>query len=278
MDADFQVFSSLRYDPSLRHVPNSSFAHAGWNHVNASPLYMLDFHRDRMLRAATHWGWDAAIAALSGESGLKNLEGFILQNLGQDNQEIPLRVKVTISKGGEMGVGTSPVPETALSNLYPQRLPNPGLSSDGSEDWSHFPLKSPEYEILVADLKTTPSEYTHFKTTKREMYDQARQRARINLPDKKEVLIINEEDGSVMEGSTTTPYVWRNERWVTPSVNPEYRPKSDSGGQDGTSRRWALERGIAVESVISVGSLVDGEECWLSNGVRGFFFGRIKLA
>jgi 4-amino-4-deoxychorismate lyase len=246
MGADFQVFSSLRYDPGLRHVPGSSFTHAGWNYTNASPLYMLDYHRDRMLRAATHWGWDAAIAALSGETGLKNLEGFILQNIDQNKPETPLRVKVTISTDGEMSVVTGPVPATALSNLYPQHFPSPGLSSDGSEEWPQLPLKSPEYEVLIADLKTTPSEYTHFKTTKREMYDQARQRAHINLPDKKEVLIINEEDGSVMEGSTTTPYVWRNEGWVTPTVNREYRPKSDSGGQDGTSRRWALERSVLL--------------------------------
>ena len=35
--------------------------------------------------------------------------------------------------------------------------------------------------------------------------------------------------------------------------------------------------GIAVEGVIPVHSLVDGEECWLSNGVRGFIFGKIRL-
>jgi len=39
-----------------------------------------------------------------------------------------------------------------------------------------------------------------------------------------------------------------------------------------------LCRGLAVEDDIPVTSLVDGEECWLSNGVRGFMFGRIELA
>jgi 4-amino-4-deoxychorismate lyase len=36
-------------------------------------------------------------------------------------------------------------------------------------------------------------------------------------------------------------------------------------------------RGVASEAIISVDSLIEGEECWLSNGVRGFFFGRIHL-
>jgi len=242
MDTDFQVFSSLRYDPALRQVSNSSSSYASWNHMNASALYMLDFHRDRMLRAVTHWGWEAAIAAISGDVGLKAVESFILQNIKEDDKDPPLRVKIELSKHGKMTVNAFRVAETALSNLYPQELPNPGAFSEMRADGPYLPSKSPEYEVIVADLRTTPSEYTHFKTTKREMYDMARQRAHISLPDLKEVLIINEEDGSVMEGSVTTPYFWRDERWVTPSVNRHYSPRSDSGGQDGTSRRWALER------------------------------------
>ncbi len=37
-------------------------------------------------------------------------------------------------------------------------------------------------------------------------------------------------------------------------------------------------RGVAVEETVLAESLVEGEECWLSNGVRGFFFGRVKLS
>lgn len=33
-----------------------------------------------------------------------------------------------------------------------------------------------------------------------------------------------------------------------------------------------------MEDTILADSLAEGEECWLSNGVRGFFFGRVKLA
>ena len=36
-------------------------------------------------------------------------------------------------------------------------------------------------------------------------------------------------------------------------------------------------RGIAVEEAVQADSVKDGEELWLSNGVRGFMFGRIKL-
>ena len=35
---------------------------------------------------------------------------------------------------------------------------------------------------------------------------------------------------------------------------------------------------LCVEGVVKVGELVDGEECWISNGVRGFQFGKVKLS
>jgi hypothetical protein len=38
-----------------------------------------------------------------------------------------------------------------------------------------------------------------------------------------------------------------------------------------------LCRHFAVEEEVRRDSIQDGEECWLSNGVRGFISGRIKL-
>ena len=205
-----------------------------------SALYMLDYHRDRMLRAASHWGWDAAVETLKGFPGLIMLESYILSNIDGD-QPPPSRVRVAITRDGELSITSGPVPETTLANLFPKALaapestPSSGLAENG-------PSKSPGYEILVDSPKTARSEYTHFKTTNRAVYDGARQRAQIGLPDKKEVLIISEADGAVMEGSTTTPYFWREGRWVTPAVSKEYSLENGSGGQSGTSRRWALER------------------------------------
>ncbi|KAG7289680.1 hypothetical protein NEMBOFW57_006056 [Staphylotrichum longicolle] len=206
---DFQLFSSLRYDPALSQVSGSSLSHAGWNWANASPLYMLDYHRDRMLLAATHWGWDAAVEFLKGEAGLQRLGDRIMSSIGEDKQS-PMKVRVAITKEG--------------------------------------------WEILVDSSKTARSEHTHFKTTHRPPYDGARQRAQISLPDKKEVLIVNEADGSVMEGSVTTPYFWRKGRWVTPAVSKTFSHEDGNGGQNGTSRRWALER--YVSSIMSETSIV----------------------
>ena len=239
MSTDFQIFSSLRHDPSLLAVFGSAPSETSWNHANSSPLYMLDFHRDRMLRAATHWQWDSAVSALRGEPGLQRLADAIQQEIAKDpTPQGPLRVRVAMSKDGTMELTTSPVPETSLGNLFPSHLPSPG-SPDNSDQTLTI---ATAYEVVVADAGTPRSEFTHFKTTVREFYDQARQRADVSLTSKREVLIVNDADRSLMEGSTTTPYLWREGRWVTPSVSRGFSYVDGSGGQDGTTRRWALER------------------------------------
>ena len=76
------------------------------------------------------------------------------------------------------------------------------------------------------------------------------------------------ERGEVMEGTLTTPYFWREGGWVT--------PREGCGGNRGTTRRWALERGVAVEGTIRAEDVRAGEVVWLSNGVRGFGWGRVE--
>lgn len=44
----------------------------------------------------------------------------------------------------------------------------------------------------------------------------------------------------------------------------------------GTTRRWALERGLCVEGRVDRGSVRWGEVVWLSNGVRGWGWGRVE--
>ena len=56
---DFRLFSSLLYSPSL------SFNSANTVVCKSScPFYLLPYHRDRIVSAARHFNWLAAIAAL----------------------------------------------------------------------------------------------------------------------------------------------------------------------------------------------------------------------
>lgn len=49
----------------------------------------------------------------------------------------------------------------------------------------------------------------------------------------------------------------------------------DSGGQRGTTRRWALRSGHCMEEIVDRSSVKVGELVWVSNGVRGFHIGKI---
>lgn len=289
MDDDFQLFTSLRFDWSLIPVREIHPGDLGWNTESPSPLYMLTYHRDRMLKAAVHWNWTKAIQAIQGEEGLGRLNQFVNSTLeerlgerwGPDCE--PMRVKVLLSRDGELELECSPVPATALSNLFPEQLADP--DADGSEN-PQSPLGgqrlgslslTPPYDVYVDTDFTPASEFTHFKTTKREMYDLACQRAGLKPSDAiMEVLIVNQESGVIMEGSRTTPYFWKSGRWITPRVACSFDAQDGAGGQDGTTRRWALERNLAIEQDVKAAELVDGEAVWLSNGVRGFVFGRIR--
>lgn len=227
MAGTFYLFTSLRFDPALSNAKQDS----------SSPLYMLDFHRDRVLKAAKHWQWDKAVADLDGEEGLGRLSDFILKYVGS-SQGSPLRVKVCVAEDGLSGCEMSDVPESPLVNFFPKWLPNLGATA---EDQDGLPSKEVVYEVLVDGALTARSKFTHHKTSQREMYDESRRRAGIKPVDKKEVLLVG-EDGCIMEGSTTTPYFWRHGRWVTPPVSKQFSYLAGSGGNEGTTRRWALER------------------------------------
>ncbi|KJZ78639.1 hypothetical protein HIM_02030 [Hirsutella minnesotensis 3608] len=263
-DPGFSLFTSIRYDAGLRKVPSKGLEHAGWNFQNESPLYMLDFHRDRILRAARHWRWELAEERLSGKGALEDIASLAQEAVGE-NKTRPLRVRVVVDKKGDISFQTFDTPALPLENLFPESLPAPGVTAGPNE-----PRPEPRFILLVDDTPVTRSEFTHFKTTRRAMYDAARTRAAIGPKDQKEVLIISAADKSIMEGSITTPYFWRGGRWVTPPVASRFDWEQGSGGQDGTSRRWALERGLAVEEAVFAESLVEGEQCWISNGVGGF--------
>lgn len=271
MDPDFQIFTTIRYDPQLTQVPASGPQHAGWNHENASALYMFDFHRARLLKAAKYWDWEPAIELLSSSQALDRLSKAVFDHLGTQPAE-PVRIKILVSSEGQVTVQSGVTKPKALANLFPERLPPP----DGPLS-ELDPKQSPAFTLLLDSVPTAPSAFTNFKTTRRPMYDAARQRARLALMDPKEVLVVSEGSGHVMEGTIFTPYFWRGGRWVTPPVRSRFSPGVGSGGQDGTTRRWALERGLAVEEDVLGSSLVQGEECWLSNGLQGFVFARVDL-
>ncbi|KAF9770402.1 hypothetical protein IL306_012087 [Fusarium sp. DS 682] len=240
MSDEFSIFTSMRYDAKLSGLKGQEHSGKGWNFENDSPLYMLDLHRDRLLKAAKHWGWQPAVDQLSGLDGLSYLAQLITDCVGSYHPT-PLKLKIVLSRQGDMKIEHSSTPEVPIQNLLPSRLPDPSHASLEGD-----PRRGSGYTLLLDRVSTRRSEYTHFKTTKRAMYDAARQRAGITYADPIEVLVVNQDNGSVMEGTFTTPYFWRNGHWVTPPVAAQFSWEEGNGGQDGTSRRWALERYVSL--------------------------------
>ena len=226
MSNEFALITSMRYDPQLTRVRElASSCAGGWNFENSSPFYMLDYHRDRMLHAANHWKWQRAVDALAGDQGLESLSRIALEAVGSSQEA--LRVSITATREGEVAAEVFKTPETSLDNLFPDYLPAPTVNPRG------FDKHSVTFTLLCDNNETIPTDHTHFKTTERKVYDMARQRGGIEATEKKEILLVN-SDGHITEASITTPYFWRDDKWVTPPV--------ESGGQDGTSRRYAVER------------------------------------
>jgi len=266
----FQLLSTPRFDPELTAVRQHGLDYAGWNYEHDSPFYMLDYHRDRLLKGATYFGWEAAVEKLRGPQGLDRLNQELLDLVGRE-QSPPLRLRILVGPHGDIEFGKFGFGNVPLQQLFPRRLPPPGSDSARDE-----PPREPEYTLLVDDQRTPSSEHTYFKTTKRPMYDDARRRAGIAPADLKEVLLVSSE-GYVTEGTITTPYFWREKQWVTPPVPRDFQNHGETGGQDGVSRRWAIESGLASEQAIHSSSLTDGEECWLSNGARGFMLAKVRI-
>jgi 4-amino-4-deoxychorismate lyase len=255
----FQIISSLRFEPNL--VPPSEDSYP---EPRDSPYYLLRYHRDRLLNAAIHFKWPAAIGFLQRDLAqfTHTLDTFI------PDRTKPWRLRVVVDNTGSCNVDVHAATPCPLQSLF---IPSP------SEAPTSLRPNSP-WRLYVDTERTTPTAFTTHKTTARDHYTAARERVGIQSPqDPLEVLLIN-TDGEIMEGSITTPYFRRrhqddskavsneedtnNAQWVTPPLS--------SGGNAGATRRYALEYGFCVQQVILAEDLVDGEECWLSNGVRGF--------
>ncbi|KAF2475248.1 uncharacterized protein BDR25DRAFT_340083 [Lindgomyces ingoldianus] len=315
----FNLFTSLRYDPLLLTSPENSSP--ALNFISPSPFYMLVYHRDRMLEAAQHFEFHEVAKLLV--DGVALHEGLLE------------KVRRWVGEGGkEEALKPSPLTGGALTLGHTDTIPS--LPSLPSQSPSQSPTPSPKHPLAptwTLRLDTTPtpmSPFTLLKTTHRTFYSASRSRALPHNaadPAFTEVMLYNECQ-ELTEGTTTSLYVFRGGRWITPPVGvpagefssstlkaaasasardehgdggvgkkQEDMDRSDegelrkpfagrwghsvrsekvgSGGQRGTTRRWALAKGMCMEEPVGVDTVTIGEGVWVSNGVRGFGFGKV---
>lgn len=256
----FSIISSIRYDPQIP-TAVSDYAAEIYPDPKDSPYYLLRFHRDRLLSAATHFNWSEAIKFLQ-----RDLSQFaqILDEAIPDRTK-PWRLRIALDSHGDCTVDINPAAPCSPRSLF---VPCAGFDL--------FPSQPTLWRLYLDTQPSSPSPFTTHKTTVRDEYTAARQRVGItSFQEPAEVLLFNSA-GEIMEGSITTPYFRRRAQidrersgsdtddliWTTPPLS--------SGGNAGTTRRYALEQKFCLKRVIKTNELVEGEECWLSNGVRGF--------
>jgi 4-amino-4-deoxychorismate lyase len=125
------------------------------------------------------------------------------------------------------------------------------------------------YTVYLDNTPITPSVFTSYKTTKREHYSAARNRANIqSRSELKEIILYNNID-QIMEGSVTCIAFWRDGTWLMPSL--------EAGGLAGVDRRWLLEQGKVKEGNIMKTDIKDGEYVLLTNGFIGAQLGKVTL-
>lgn len=259
------IYTSIRYDPILMTSPANTAA----SFRKPSPFYLLEHHWTRLQVAKWSTTGFEKNSSCSPNNFLSSppefLRGLLLA-VKQWQQTHPkeaewaesLRIRWRMYPNGRITSEIWQIPRKSLHCFFPKSLDLPE-NAVASTDWT-----------VVLDYQATEAnESTMFKTSDRSEQGRARSAAGItNLNSPKEVLLYD-TNGSIIDGSNSTPYFYRNGRWVTPS--------STSGGLQGTTRRWSLETGICFEEVIHKDSMQLGEVVWFSNAVRGYFWAVYQL-
>ena len=237
--------------------------------VDSSPsqYYMLRYHRDRLVDAAMALSWPAATKSISGYLGMVVFHDALDEHLRDNYPNLvpgsaptgehsgPVRIRVTINRAGVMKITSTPFAPPPLELAFPNDLT------------ALIPRTTKVWRIQLSPIPIAPALYTKYKTTARSRYDAARAYLPKDTTDV-ELLVFNPK-GELMEGTLTTPYFFREGRWVTPA--------KECGGQRGTTRRWALNKGLCYEGVVKRESIRAGEVAWLSNGVKGFGWGLVEI-
>lgn len=250
------IYTSIRYDPIFKDSPENTAASFNIQ----CPFYMLEHHWTRLQVA--NWSaqfWSDGPPKTHGRPAdfLYGLIYAVRQWQAAHPKEAEwaesLRIRRRSYASGRVTTEIWQIPRKPLSDFFPTSLDVPE------------PRPKSEWTIYLDNQPTVATEATMFKIWDRSPQSRARLDAGIlNLGSTREVILYDSERKAI-DGSNSTVYFLRKGRWVTPS--------SAAGGLQGTTRRWALEKGMAIEAAVSIDSLVDGEIVWLSNGVRGFFWG-----
>lgn len=258
LPTNFLIFTSIRYEPT-----------ASDNAVNF-PHYLLPFHLARLCAAAAAFNLVNVQEVLADEKAALSLLRTTVDNAVPDKTK-PWRVNVRFTPDAQITASTTPLPP----------LKNNIMSLPDTKSLPQFLQKEahrrglPHWDVVVDSQPTPASPFTGHKTSVREMYNAARERANLVSYDEPREILLWNENGEVTEGSITTVYLWREasgtgaRRLVTPPLR--------CGPNASSTRRYALSKGLCDEEAVRLEELKDGDEIWLSHASDGFFPGRLRF-
>ncbi|EGW33426.1 uncharacterized protein SPAPADRAFT_151512 [Spathaspora passalidarum NRRL Y-27907] len=242
----FQILSTIRYDPKLTEHPPQTY-----QDVSPDNFFLLPEHVERLKFTLNYFHLQFK-TTIHFEITKEHLVQNIVQVMKNDAKSVnkPYKIRGLFDLDGKATIEVHDTP--ARENLLD------GLTQE-----------QPSYDVYLDTQATLISPFTSFKTTKREVYSQARNRRLPGLnPGKEEVLLYNTQN-HVMEGSITNVAIKRvsDGKWITPLLS--------SGCLCGVTRHFLLRKGFIEEDVINLEMLVPGMEILLFNGIMGVVKGVI---
>lgn len=238
----FEILSTIRYDPSLTHPPPTSP-----QEISAANFFLLPEHYNR-LKCTSDFFLKQTNQTLdiSQKQLVKQLKDAI--KTSSISVSTPLKIRLLATLQGKFNI--------ELYETAPRQNLLDGILEDQLE----------EQEIWDAFIDQEPtmiSPFTSFKTTYRPHYSAARERCLPGKrPGKEEVLIFNPQS-MLMEGSITNVAIKERTtgKWITPPLS--------SGCLCGVTRHFLLMKNYIQELPISRDMIKVGDEILLFNGIYG---------
>ncbi|KAF5095542.1 hypothetical protein D0Z03_001812 [Geotrichum reessii] len=246
-DVPFEIFSSIRYDPTLAAPGMLQEALDAGKDVPDACFFLLPAHHQRLQYAIDFFHWDIELPYdhFVGElrTAVRALDAFKSYKL-----------RALVSKTGELTIEVTEV--EPRGNLFSGLLRTPQTSD-------------PHYTIYVDSESIMVGPFTSFKTTNRAVYSKSRDRSLpADGPKFQEVLLYNPRD-EITEGSITNIALFRDGGWKTPPLGV--------GCLCGVTRNYLLSTKIVQEATIDRKSLQNGEQVLIFNGVIGVCRGTLVL-
>jgi 4-amino-4-deoxychorismate lyase len=253
-----QVTTLVRYERDLLKSHNPPVAIAD-RFKTMSDFYLLAFHQEKIVNAVKHLNWaPELIATYSGDSGLHILFAKLLLHIHEDST-VPGPLQIRLGLAADRTLHLSSTRALTAGALYPVDLSAKQADAPVTAFGGVY-LRTP-VRVLLKDDDRPISERSRYSNSPSKSFEN---------PSPREERLIVSKYGDILQGIFTTPYFLRPGGWVTPALS--------NGAPDGVTRRYALEHGLCKEGTVKKSDLKDGDSIWLSDGVRGFFTGKICLS